>query len=53
MKLVRKYKRVTEELARQLVAQQGDNIDDDSFISHLCVHPIPPDVELADTFQWA
>jgi hypothetical protein len=42
MKLVQKYKRVTHELARQLVAQRRDNNDDEtSFVSHLCVHPIP------------
>ena len=34
MKLVQKYKRVTDELAGRLVAQHGD--DDESLVSHLC-----------------
>jgi hypothetical protein len=51
MMLVQTYKRVTDELARQLVAQKGDNIDDDSFVSHLCVHPIPSVADLPNTFQ--
>jgi hypothetical protein len=41
LKLVRKYKRVTDDWARQLVAQHGDNNDDESsFVSHLCGYPI-------------
>jgi hypothetical protein len=55
MKLVQKYKRVTDELARQLVGHQGDDNVDQSFVSHLCVCPIRPNwiVHLADTFQCA
>jgi hypothetical protein len=50
MMLVQKYKQVTNELAGQLVAQQGDNYDDKNFVSRLCVYPIQPDAELANAF---
>jgi len=35
IQLVQKYIRVTDELARQLVAQHAENNDDDSLVSHL------------------
>jgi hypothetical protein len=51
MMLVQKYKRATDELARQLVAQHGDNNDDESFVSHFRVHPLLSDGDLSNTFQ--
>jgi hypothetical protein len=39
MMLLQTYKRVTDELGRQMVVQHGDNTDDESFVSHLCVYP--------------
>jgi hypothetical protein len=53
MMLVQKYKRVTDELARQLVAQQEDNNDSESFVSHLCVYRIQHVADLTDTSQCA
>jgi hypothetical protein len=49
IQLVQKYKRATNEVARQLVAHQGANNDDDSFVSHLCVYPMQPDADPSDT----
>jgi hypothetical protein len=52
IQLVQRYKRVTDELAQQLIAQHGDNDDDESgFVSHLCVYPIQPDADPSNTFS--
>jgi len=45
MVLVQKYKQMTNELAGQLVAQQGDNHDDENFVSRLLRSNINTDTD--------